>query len=189
MKKFLIITFSLFLGFQLFGQSSIYTEIKYLDKFDDEVKIENVKTIVEKTDSTFVFETKGRNRVTYYILNVLEANCAGDKDNIVNLVANVYGYQTCWCVIRSDMMEDYAETHVNALTNCLKIRNDEKLTDDEKEKLQKSELSKLGKYYLFIIHRVIVSQYSHTYKSEYFWIQDEMNTKLGKDINRIVYIK
>ena len=151
MKKFLIIILSLLFGFQLFGQSRIYSKIKYLDKFNDEIKIENIKTIVERTDSTFIVETKSKNPVIYYILNILD--CAGDKDNIVNLVANVYGYQTCWCVVRSDMIDGYAETYFNAS------------------------------------HRVIVSQYSHTYESEYFWIEDETNTKLGKDINRIIYIK
>lgn len=185
MKRFLTILILSFIT--LFANAQVYTSIKYLDKFDDEVKVENIKTIVEKTDSTFIVETKGKDPVTYYILNVLEYT--GNKDNIVNLVANVYGYQTCWCVVRSDMAEDYGETYYNVLISCLKIRNSEELTDSEKEKLQKLELSKLEKYYLFITHRVIVSQYSHTYETEYFWVQDETNTRLGKDINRIIYIK
>ena len=187
MKKLLIFIMSLFLGLQAFGQGSVYSEVLYLDKFDDIVKFDNVKTLVQKTDSTFVVETKGKSPVTYYILNVLEYGCAGDKDNIVNLVGDVYGYQTCWCVVRSDMVEDYNKDYNTVLNNCLKIRNNEELTDDEKDSLQRNELDKLVKYHLFVIHRVVVSKYAHSYESEYFWVQDEMSTKLGKDINRIIY--
>lgn len=187
MKKFLsILTLCLI---TLISNAQIYTSIKYLDKFDDIVKEQNVKTIVEKTDSTFVVETKDKNPVTYYILNVLEANCAGDKNNIVNLVANVYGYQTCWCVVRSDMIDEYRTAHDHVFWRALEIATNDELDVEEKLQQQNNEFSKLDKYYLFIIHRIITTQYTHEYKSEYFWIQDEMNTKLGKDINRIVYIK
>ena len=187
MKKILVFILGLFVWVFSYGQ--IYTSVKYLDKFDDVVKEQTIKTIVEKTDSTFTIETKGKPANTYYILNILEYGCAGDKDNIVNLVANVYGYQTCWCVVRSDMIDEYAELYFDVIKNCLIISLNEELTDDEKEALKNSEFSKLEKYYLFITHRVITSQYTHEYKSEYFWIQDEMNTKLGKDISRIVYVR
>lgn len=187
MRKLLIFIMSLFLGLQAFGQGSIYSKVLYFDKFDDIVKFDNVKTIVQKTDSTFVVETKGEKPVTYYILNVLEPNCAGDKDNIVNLVGDVYGYQTCWCVVRSDMVEDYNKDYYTVLNNCFKIIDNEELTDDEKGSLRRNELDKLGKYYLFVTHRVVVTEYTHSYKSEYFWVEDEMSTKLGKDINRIIY--
>ena len=187
MKKLLIFIMSLFLGLQAFGQGSIYSKVLYLDKFDDTVKFDNVKTIVQKTDSTFVVETKGKCPVTYYILNVLESACVGDKDNIVNLVDNVYGYQICWCVVRSDMVEDYNKDYYTAHNNYLKIKYNEELTDDEKDSLQRNELDKLGKYFLFVTHRVVVNKYTHSYESEYFWVQDEMSTKLGKDINRIIY--
>lgn len=185
MKKLFIILILSFVTFFLDAQ--VYTSIKYLDKFDDEIKVENIKTIVEKTDSTFIVETKGKKPVTYYILNVLEYT--GDKDNVVNLVANVYGYQTCWCVVRGDVIDEYRTAHDHVFWRALEIAANDELDVEEKLQQQHNEFLKLEKYYLFIIHRVITTQYSHEYKSEYFWVQDETNTKLGKDINRIIYIK
>lgn len=188
MKKVLIFILCLILSIQSFGQV-VYNGISYLDRFNDAIKVESVKTIIEKTDSTFVIETKGKAPVTYYILNVLDAGCDGDKDNIVNLVGDVYGYQTCWCIVRKDMINDYIKDYNEVYKNTLTIKIVTTLTDEEKDRQINNELSKLNKYYLFAIHRVITTQYSHTYKTEYFWIEDELNTKLGNDINRIVYSK
>ena len=44
--------------------------------------------------------------------------------------------------------------------------------------------------WLFIVHRTITTQYTGTYLDEIFWVKDEdSDGKLGKDINRIIYLK
>ena len=88
-----------------------------------------------------------------------------------------------------EFIDEYRNIHDSVFWNTLNIALDKNLTDDEKLQLQDREFQKLGKYYLFIVHRVVTTQYTHEYKSEYFWVKDEINTKLGKDINRIVYMK
>lgn len=159
MKKIFIILILSFMTFFLDAQ--IYTSIIYLDKFDDEIKVENVKTIVEKTGSTFVVETKGKEPVEYVCVMNNVLNSAGSDDETVNLLDNVYGFQESWYVMTRDDFNKWKD--VGTLS--------------------------AGQFLLTIVHRVIKSQYTHEYKSEYFWIHDETNTKLGKDINRIVYIK
>ena len=54
----------------------------------------------------------------------------------------------------------------------------------------KTNLDKLQHFWLFIVHRTITTQYTGAYLDELFWIQDELSDgKLGKDINRIIYLK
>ena len=151
--------------------AQIYKSIKYYDKFDDEIKTEQRKTLITKTDSTFIIEEKGKNPIVYFILNALSQATKGSKDEIVNLVNDVYGYEETWCVVRSDMLEKYRE----ADHTCF--------LDDSKENIEK-----LQKFWLFIIHRTITTQFTGTYLDEIFWVQDELSDgKLGKDVNRIIY--
>lgn len=159
MKKFFIILILSFIPF--FSNAQIYTSIKYLDKFDDEIKIENIKTIVEKTDSTFIVETKGKKPVEYVVFMNNISNSVGSDDETVNLFDNVYGYQESWYVMTRDDFNKWRDI------GTLPARQ----------------------FLLTIVHRIIKTQYTHEYKSEYFWIEDEVNTKLGKDVNRIIYIK
>ena len=56
MKKFLFTLLFAWIGIDCNAQ--IYKTIKYYDKFDDEVKKEQHKTLITKTDSTFVIEEK-----------------------------------------------------------------------------------------------------------------------------------
>ena len=76
MKKILFI---LFILFSIGCNAQIYNTIKHYDKFDDIIKTEKIKTLVNKTDSTFVFETKNRNNKVYYILDIVHSNCIGDS--------------------------------------------------------------------------------------------------------------
>ena len=172
MKKYLFTLLFAWIGIACNAQ--IYKTIKYYDKFDDEVKSEQHKTLITKTDSTFVIEEKGRIPITYYILNPVEQGTRGSKDEIVNLINNVYGYEETWCVVRSDMMPKYREALQQMLV-------------DYSEANVKSLMQPL---WLFIVHRTITTQYTGTYLDELFWVQDEdSDGKLGKDINRIIYLK
>ena len=100
MKKILVFILGLFVWVFSYGQ--IYTSVKYLDKFDDVVKEQTIKTIVEKTDSTFIVETKGKEPVEYCIVMNNIFNSVGSEDETVNLFDNVYGYQESWVVMTRD---------------------------------------------------------------------------------------
>ena len=153
--------------------AQLYKSIVYYDKFDDVVKTEQRKTLVQKTDTTFVIEEKGKQPVVYFILNAVEQGTRGSKDEPVNLVANVYGYQETWCVVRYDKLKEYLDAYYNYIL-------------DSSEANQR----KVGSYWLFIVHRTITTQFSASYLDEPFWIQDEdSDGKLGKDVNRIIYKK
>lgn len=154
-----------------FCNAQIYTTIKYLDKFDDELKSEQHKTLITKTDTTFVIEEKGKQPITYYILNVVEEGTKGSKDEVVNLVSNLYGYEETWCVVRYEKLKDYREAFNNYRLNS---------TEENTEKLLRM--------WLFVVHRTITTQYSATYLNDMFWLQDESDDeKLGKNIKRIIY--
>ena len=171
MKKYLFTLFLSLIG--LLSNAQIYTDIKYLDKFDDEVKYEKRKTLITQTDSTFIVEEKGKSPAVYYILNPVKEATMGSKDDVVNLINNVYGYQETWCVVRHDMREKYNEAQYNFYLDP-----------------SETNMDKIQPFWLFIVHRTITTQYTGTYLDEIFWIQDELSDgKLGKDINRIIYSK
>ncbi len=172
MKKYL---FTLVLAFvAITSNAQLYKSIKYYDKFDDVIKTEQRKTLITKTDSsTFVIEEKGKQPVEYYILNVVQDGTRGTKDEPVNLVANVYGYEESWCVVRQDMLNDYLEANKNYYQDS-----------------SKANMDRVMHFWLFVVHRVITTQYTGTYLDELFWIQDELSDgKLGKNVNRIIYQK
>ncbi len=153
--------------------AQIYQRIVHYDKFDDIVKTEQRKTLVTKTDSTFVFEEKGRNPVVYYVLNPLKEGTLGSKDNIVNLINDVYGYQETWCVVREDMKDKYIAANAEFILNP-----------------SKENMKKVQPYWLFIIHRTVTTQYTGNFLDDLIWIQDDYSDgKLGKDVNRIIYLQ
>lgn len=171
MKKVLTTLFFLHL-FTLVSNAQIYTSVAYYDKFDDVIKKEQRKTLIEKTDSTFIIEEKGKAPVVYYILNLVEEGTRGSKDNVVNLINNVYGYETAWCLIRYDLLDKYNEIYQN-------LGPDSNI---------KEVLDKMGHFWIFAVHRTITTQYTGSYLEEYFWLQDEENSnRLGKGVNRIIY--
>lgn len=165
MKKKLLLFLFVLITVDCYSQ--IFKEIRYYDKFDDVIKTEQRKTLVTKTDSTFIIEEKGKQPVVYYILNALSSQ--GSKDDVVNLVDNVYGYEETWCVIPYSLLNNYLEDYQQY-----------RITKDSK---------KLESYWLFITHRIISRyRYSFYYDGEYLWITDDLNEdKLGKNINRIIY--
>lgn len=161
----------------LTSNAQLFTSIRHYDKFDDVVKSEVHKTLITKTDTTFVIEEKGRKPKVYYILN-LSTSSRGSKDNIINLVNNVYGYELVWCVIKDEDKDRYFDEYGKAL----RVESENR----------KDAISKLAKYWLFIVDRVI-SRYSRVfeYENEYMWIQNDTpeDNRLGNNINRIIYLK
>ena len=159
------------MGIALSANAQIFTQKRVLDKFDDVISDRDQKTIIEKTDSTFIIEEKGTDPVTYVIESFAKYNSMGDKDNIVNLVENVYGYQECWCVILSSDYEAYRNEYLSCI---LETDEDKRMKDIEKM---------VAKYCYYITRRVVTTQYTHTYLAEYVWVQK------GDNNGRTIYSK
>ena len=97
--------------------------------------------------------------VRYMIVKLLPANSMGDKENIVNLVDNVYGYQECWAVILESEFENYLKEY-NIYIN-----------EADKDKLQKNIDYLFNKYIYYITRRVVTTQYTHHILGQQICIQ------------------
>lgn len=155
MKKFLILILTALVTVAADAQIFTYKVIR--DKFDDVVSECEIKTLITKNDTTFIIEEKGNEPVTYKIL--FEDESMGSKDNIVQLVGNVYGYQESWGVILEKDFKD-------CLLDISALSNEE---DNSKRNDLRSKL--IEKYCNFITHRVVTRQYDTKLLSEHYWIE------------------
>ena len=171
MKRFTIITWMFIMAFVANAQSYILTQKMVVDKFNDVISNKEQKTIVSKTDSTFVIEEKGKEPVTYRILHYAEYNSKGDKDNIVNLVDNVYGYQECWAVILESDVPEYNTEYASLIF------------EPDKEKLNKRLEKLVERFCYYITRRVVTTQYTHHILGQHIWVQK------GDNNGRTIYSK
>lgn len=155
MKKFLFLILTALVTVAADAQIFTYKVIR--DKFDDVVSECEIKTLITKNDTTFIIEEKGNEPVTYKIL--FEDESMGSKDNIVQLVGNVYGYQESWGVILEKDFKD-------CLLDISALSNEE---DNSKRNDLRSKL--IEKYCNFITHRVVTRQYDTKLLSEHYWIE------------------
>lgn len=172
MKKFLILILTALVT--VAANAQIFTHKVIRDKFDDVVSERDIKTFITKNDTTFIIEEKGNEPVTYKILNELEFK--GSKDNIVQLVGNVYGYEEYWCVILEKDFKDYL-LDISALCN------------EEDDSKRHDLISKLvEKYCNFITHRVVTDQFGTKLLYEFCWIEKaSMNGNNERTIYSIIY--
>ena len=82
-----------FVFITLFAKGQVYSKIQKLDKFEDVIDEQNVKTLFSLESSLITVETKGQ-KPKYYSIIKQEEN--GRADSVVNLVNDVYGYQTVY---------------------------------------------------------------------------------------------
>ena len=155
MKKILILILTALVT--VVAHAQIFTYKMILNKFDDIVSEREIKTLVEKNDTTFIIEEKGNEPVTYKVL--FEFDSKGSKDNIVQRVGNVYGYQEAWGVILEKYFKDYVLDN-GALSN----EEDDSKRDDLISKL-------IEKYCNFITHRVVTDEYGLRFLFEHYWIE------------------
>ena len=170
MKKFLILILTT-LVFAV-ADAQIFTQKTIRDKFDDVVSEREIKTLITKNDTAFIIEEKGKKPVTFKILNELEFN--GSKDNIVQLVGNVYGYEEHWCVILEKDIKDYFLDYIAMLNE----------TDDSKRHDLISKL--IEKYSYYITHRVVTDEYGLQFLFEHYWIE---KASFNGDNERTIYSK
>lgn len=175
MKNYLFTLVFVFVA--LSSNAQLYERVTYYDKFDDVIKTEERKTLIHKTDTTFVIEEKGKEPVVYFIINPGHEETVGTKDEPVNLINNVYGYEKTWGVIRYDKLGEVRDAF-------------SKIIAEESESNKNKLKSKITSYFLFATHRTITTQFTKEYLDEMFWIADDRSDgKLGKDVNRIIYHK
>lgn len=66
-----------------------------------------VKTLVTKTDSTIIVETKGQKPIEYrYVDSFFWAEHYGRQDSIVNLTKDVYGYESQYFAVTKEAIND-----------------------------------------------------------------------------------
>lgn len=97
MKRFLIICILACVSIVSNAQPSlIFTRKIIFDKFEDVVFDENIKTLVTIYSDAIFIEEKGNYPVELKVGDIVDSR--GDKDNIVKLYDNIYGYQVvCLC--------------------------------------------------------------------------------------------
>lgn len=152
--------------------AQIFTKKTVYDKFDDVISDKTIKTLItcDENEDLITIEEKGSAPTEYVILNISESGTEGSKDEIVNLVTTVYGYQTTWCVIKKQDEDAYSRIYTD-------------MVYEEDKDVRSEYISQLSKYWLFITNRVIVTRYTHDYDTEYWWISD------GKNNGRTIYSK
>lgn len=156
MKNLIVILLSMLC---INANAQIFNNKEVLDKFDDVISQQNVKTLIQKNDTEFIIEEKGKQPIIYKIINFATYNSFGDKNNIVNIINNVYGYQECWFVVLEKDYENY--------NNELFIIYNE---PDETKRLSMITET-LNKYGYYITHRVVTTEYTHSFIDEFIWVQ------------------
>ena len=128
----------------------IYSTIKHLDKFDDVVKTENIKTriTIHKLDSTEWFgvsdlsiieiETKGKEPVKY--VSIYKTSF-GDEENIKEITNGLYGYQTHYLCVNLKTIGDNIDniiSHIYCETDSIiEEKTNIYVPEDKKESFQK----------------------------------------------------
>lgn len=179
MKKLIAVTLVLMCALTASAQG-IYTSVHKYDKFDDVVWEKEIKTLITKTDSTIIVETKGTKPVEYYIFGGKPCFVLGRRDSIVNLVSDVYGYEETFLVYTKDDFENKRKQILEVISDSIGGYDDRYI--DGMTCLGLLEEAKEDKLPIITIRVVSKTQYSFTYDTELFWIN-------FNDGSRLIYYK
>lgn len=176
MKKFLIFIFFASIALGTSAQT-IYSKITKVDKFDDVLWTKQQKTIITTQFSTVTVETKGQKPIEYdYVNESWGVKHIGSRDNIVNLVDDIYGYETTLYLFPKGTIE-------KTFAKVEKETPDSLATAEMLDAKFSLELMAMRDDMPTITFRKISwSQYNFEYKSELAWI-------IYKDGSRIIYNK
>ena len=166
MKKFLLCF--LFSFVCIISNAQIYNTIKYLDKFDDVIKQENVKTLItiHNIDSTNFYnidgcniievETKGKSPVKYIsICKVYN----GNNNDIIKLIDDIFGYETEYYCIKYEKLKKEIDNIIintkhksdsitNELLNRYNISKNEEVRKKSEEFRQQLEENTIQEFIL-----------------------------------------
>lgn len=179
MKHFFI-TSVLFLVSMMLHAQGIYTKVTKYDKFDDVVWEKNVKTLITKTDSTIVIETKGLKPEEYVLFGDTPFTVhTGSRENVVNLVANVYGYQSDYVCVHPAFVEEIKAKH----EKMVKENNGEEINEVKYNMMILEEVYKRAKEFPVITFRTISTfSFRFEYETDMAWIYYQ-------DGSRVIYTK
>lgn len=176
MKKLITVTLVLMCALTARAQT-IYSSIEKYDKFDDVIWKKNIKTIISKSYSTIVVETKGQKPAEYEYLNEpLFATQTGSRDDLVNLVNDVYGYESSYCLFPKGTIEKTYETIKSEIPDSLATEE----MIDAKVKLKLMVL--MDDMPTITFRTISCFQYSFEYRTELAWIR-------FTDGSRVIYRK
>lgn len=148
MKKILF-TF-LFSLVAIISNAQIYNTINYVDKFDDIIRKETIKTriTIHELDSVDWFgiedlsvieiETKGNEPIKYF--SIIKTSF-GDEENIKEITDGVFGYQTRYFCVNLKTIENNINdiiSHIYYETDSIiEERTNIYVPEDKKESFQK----------------------------------------------------
>lgn len=148
---------------------NVFTKFEHRDKFDDIVSSKYVKTLITKTDSVFVIETKGQKPVEYRYIDVpLFSAHIGSRDSLVNLVADVYGYEDQYKVFTN---EDLSKVVAEVQKETEDLPDSLVFEDKMKMLFGMKLLEKIEEYPTISIRTISRYSFSYEYDTDLFWIK------------------
>lgn len=176
MKKIAIISLLFILSLAASAQG-IYTKKTKYDKFDDVVWTKNVKTLITMYNDSIVFETKGQSPETFmYFDQELLATHIGDRDNLENLVSDIYGFETQYFGITKSLKQEVQDEFEQSY--------EESDMDDETASATLALIlfSKLENAPIITFRTISSTRYTFSYRTDIVWIK-------YPDGSRIIYEK
>lgn len=179
MKKIFLTLVSVMFTFSGYAQG-IYTKVTKYDKFDDIEWTKEIKTLITKTDTTFVIETKGSKPETYrYSDTPLMALHVGHRDSLANIVADIWGYESQYTAITEETIEEVR----NAVQEQIKDLPDSSIFDEKIQMLFGLEmLERIDKLPTITFRTISKYHFTFEYDTDIVWIKFE-------DGSRIIYTR
>lgn len=179
MKK-LIFSICFVLTSIVVNAQGIYTKVTKYDKFDDVEWEKTIKTLITKTDTTFVIETKGSKPKTYwYIDSPLFSAHEGSRDSLSNIVADVWGYESQYIVITEETIEEVR----SEVQELIKYMPDSLVVNEKTNTLYGIVMLRMiDKLPTITVRTISKYRFTYEYDTDLVWIRFE-------DGSRIIYSK
>ena len=150
-------------------EKRLYSKIKKKDKFDDVVWEKPVKTLILKTDTSFIIETKGQKPVEYrYIDKWGWAGHLGSEDSLINFAKDVYGYESQYFVFKQ---EDIDEAYDEVLETTKDWADSLKFESNMIMLLGLKLYGKRDKLPVIVYRTISKYKYIYEYDTDLFWIK------------------
>lgn len=175
MKKIVFLVFFALLSV-IANAQGIYTKVTKYDKFDDVVFEKNIKTLITHTDNKIIIETKGEDPMVYY---TIVSDHYGRKDSVINLVANVWGYET-QCMVITDQIK--AKLMIDVLDSTKGMPDSLVTSEKINELLMSASIKRIDQFPTMTFRTISKSQYYFRYETDMVWVKFE-------DGSRIIYTK
>lgn len=107
MKK-LFFLFLLTAGCLQAAAQGLYSHLYVYDRFDDVLCTKKIKTLIKEGENTITIETKGEKPLVYFVVN---EERTGSRQDVVNLVNNLYGYERSLTVVPDAMSMVFLSTY------------------------------------------------------------------------------